>query len=84
MKMDSKNETTWFGRALRWTLKFILKAIPAAWIVWAIHLACHMNVEIAQTGNAEWDTLIELFIVTFFGLGFIKNYMKHDFDDYDR
>jgi len=61
--------------------KLILGGIPAAWTVWAIHLACRLNAEIAQTGEAEWKTLVELAIVVFFNLGFIKGYMKRDFDD---
>ena len=81
MKMDPKNGKSLPDRLLRWFLKLVLNGIPAAWTVWVIHLACRLNAEIAQMGEAEWTTLIELAIVVFFNLGFIKGYMKHDLDD---
>ena len=79
--MKIKENSSWKDRLIIWLMKLILFSIPAIWTEWALSLGIKMNNEIIQTGEANWATIINLFIVLLFDIKFLRDIFKRDFKD---
>lgn len=75
--MKIKDELSLKDRIIIWALKFLLLiAIPAIWIEWSIYLSIKMHEEIVQTGDASWESIINLFIILSFTIKFLRDSFK--------